>query len=46
MVSISCLLIRRKGFSEVIGSWKIIEICPPRSLRTSLALRPSTLLPR
>ena len=25
----------RTGFSEVIGSWKIIDTSPPRSLRSS-----------
>ena len=31
------------GFSDVIGSWKIIAICEPQNSRISLAARPMML---
>jgi hypothetical protein len=34
------------GFSEVIGSWKIIAMRPPRSIRRSSADRPAGRGPR
>ena len=35
----------KTGFSEVIGSWKIIPTCEPRILRSSRGPRPSTSRP-
>src|SRR5438105_5642326 len=36
----------RTGFMDVIGSWKIMAIFPPRSLRSSASGRPSSSSPR
>ena len=36
----------KTGLSEVIGSWKTIEICPPRTWRISRFERPRRFRPR
>ncbi|MNT33925.1 hypothetical protein D3C72_1698740 [compost metagenome] len=43
--SISCSPTRMYGFREVIGSWKIIEICSARSLFSSCSGRLRMFLP-
>ncbi len=45
IASTICWPIVWTGLSEVIGSWKIIDILPPRRLRRSSAERPSTSRP-
>src|SRR5690625_2783537 len=44
-ISTICCPIERTGFSEVIGSWKIIEMRPPRSSRISRSLKPKRSRP-
>ena len=43
--SISCLPMRMKGFSEVIGSWKMKLMRPPRRLRRVFSSASSTEVP-
>ena len=45
IASTICRPIVWTGLSEVIGSWKIIDIAAPRSRRRSSAERPSTSRP-
>ena len=43
--SVICLPIFISGFSEVIGSWKIIDISWPQKWRICLAARPMSSWP-
>ena len=43
--SVICSSTRSTGFRKVIGSWKIIEISPPRSARSGRSRRASTSRP-
>ena len=39
MASVSCAPIDMTGLSDVIGSWKIIAISPPRTRRMARSLK-------
>lgn len=46
MVSVSWRLMVSTGFSELIGSWKIIEISAPRIFSSAFSGRESRFRPR